>query len=153
MNSQPIKKGNTAAIPPRDTEVKGVKDQEVMSQQLREDFLMAVAVFMKHGLLDKLKEQLPHNDLNLPSTQFPTETYVSSTIPITITAAVTPSHVLPLREEMTTANRQLISPILIFIHITDPPQLNNVSTSESDKQQYPVLLEVHPHVRIGTGTA
>ena len=53
MNSPPAKKGNTAAIPPRDTEVEGAKDQEVMSQQLREDVLMAVAVFLS-SLLGKV---------------------------------------------------------------------------------------------------
>ncbi len=56
MNSPPTKKGNTAAMPPRDTEVKRAKDEEVMSQQLREDFLMAVAVFLSSLLGEVLNE-------------------------------------------------------------------------------------------------
>jgi len=111
-NSPPRKKGNTAATPPRDTEMKGAKDQEVTSQQQLQDDLMAV--FEKHGLLDKWKEQLPHDDLKPPPSQF----YESATIP-TATAAVTPSHVFPLREEATTSDSAT--------NITDPPQVREDS--------------------------
>eukprot|EP00986_Skeletonema_menzelii_P012891 scaffold7282_cov81-Skeletonema_menzelii.AAC.1 len=129
--SPPRKKVNTAATPKRDTGVKGAKDEEVLSQQLRDDLM---AVFQKHGLLDKLKQQLPHEDLKQsPTTLLPTETSQLAT-----TAAVTPSQALPLGEEETTAD--------VSIDFTDPPQLNSRSPSESDKRQYPILSEVAPRV-------
>ena len=84
-------------------------------------------------VLDKWKEQLPHDDLKPPPSQF----YESATIP-TATAAVTPSHVFPLKEEATTSDSAT--------NITDPPQVRNVKPSESGKHQYPVLSEVAPRV-------
>lgn len=133
-NSPPKKKVNTAATPKRGTKDVEANDEEIMSQQLQDDLM---DVFRKHGLLDKLKQQLPQDDLKQASSTTPKQSSAT-------TAFVTPFHAVRPSEEP--REEQTSTSVDPTTDITDPPQMNNVSPSESEKKQFPVLSKLAPRV-------